>query len=119
MAKPGTKDYGILSVFSQFYSKPKLEFHVSPNVFNPKPDVESSVISWDFENAPDFAVKDMQLFRAIVRGSFNHRRKMLRKSLQQVPGLSDKLARINFDLTKRPEELTVGEFVDLSNLLSD
>lgn len=119
VAKPRTKDYGILSVFSQFYSVPKLAFHVSPNVFNPKPDVESSVVRWDFENAPEFELKDMDLFRAIVRGSFNHRRKMLRKSLQQVTHISGKLNEVDFDLTKRPEELTVEQFVELSNLLSE
>lgn len=119
IAKPSTKDYGILSVFSQFYSKPQLVFHVSRNVFKPKPDVESSVVNWDFENAPEFDVKDMELFRAIVRGSFNQRRKMLRKSLQKLPGISHKLTEIKFDLRKRPEELIVDEFVELSNLLSD
>lgn len=119
VAKPSTKDYGILSVFSQFYSKPQLVFHVSPNVFKPKPDVESSVINWDFENAPEFQVKDMELFRAVVRSSFNQRRKMLRKSLQKLPEISHKLGEIKFDLRKRPEELIVDEFVELSNLLSD
>ncbi len=119
IAKPRTKDYGILSVFSQFYSKPKLIFGVSANVFNPKPDVESAVVNWDFENAPEFEVKDMELFRAIVRGSFNQRRKMLRKSLQQLPEISHKLGDLKFDLRKRPEELIVDEFVELSNFLSD
>jgi len=118
VAVPRTKDYGILSVFSQLYSRPAVHFHVSRNVFKPRPNVESSVIRWDFDAARKFDVKDAALLKKIVKASFNQRRKMLRKSLQQLPELEGRLAGIDFNLEKRPEELTVTEFVQLSNLFA-
>ena len=54
----------------------------------------------------------------IIRVSFNQRRKMLRKSLQRIEEISDKLTTLDFDLTKRPEELTIFDFVSLSDMLS-
>ena len=118
VAKTRTKDYGILSVFSQLYSEPKILFHVSKNVFNPKPDVDSTDIRWDFSRAPEVLIKDKPLLDKIIRASFNQRRKMLRKSLQQLEDISEKLHSIDFDLKKRPEELSFHDFVQLSNILT-
>ena len=119
VASPGCKQYGILSVFSQLHSVPKIAFHVSRNVFNPKPDVDSSVVRWDFSRAPELDIRDHLLLRTVIRASFNQRRKMLRKSLQQLPGFRPKMDKIEFDFTRRPEDLSVQEFVDLSNRISE
>jgi len=117
VAKPRTKAYGILSVVSQLYSVPSILFNVSKNVFEPRPDVESAVVRWDLQAAPKFKVTDYKLLRRVIRATFNQRRKMLRKSLQQLPEF-DKDTELDFTLERRPEELTVEEFVNLSNELS-
>ncbi len=115
VAPPGGKDYGILSVFSQLYSAPKILFHVSKNVFKPKPDVDSSVIRWDFSKPENVDVENEEVFDKIVHLTFQQRRKMLRKSLQQIPDFPEYSDKISFDLEKRPEELSVSDFAELSN----
>ncbi len=118
VARPRTKAYGILSVLSQFYSEPSIQLNASRHVFRPKPDVASSLVKWDFLHAGRPAVTDLELFVRVVRTTFNQRRKMLRNSLQRVPEASNRLAEIAFDLTRRPEELTVAEFAQLANMVS-
>lgn len=115
VALPGCKDYGILSVFSQLYSQPKLLFHVSRSVFRPKPVVDSTVVRWDFLKTKKLSSENSEVLDKVVHLAFQQRRKMLRKSLQQIPGFLDFSSKIEFDLGKRPEELDISEFIDLSN----
>ena len=86
-AKPFNKDYGILSVFSQLYAKPKILFDVSKHVFFPKPDVISAVVRLEFNNAGLLDEYEEIVFRQVVKGTFNQRRKMLRNSLLSIPDL--------------------------------
>lgn len=118
VAEPGNRDYGILSVFSQLYSKPKIQFHVSKNVFKPKPDVDSSVVRWDFSKERKLPIKNEELLNDVIRVAFNQRRKMLRRSLQQLPAFEKRINEIDFNLQERPEKLSVEEFVELSNLIA-
>lgn len=115
VAQPGSKDYGILSVFSQLHSSPKILFSVSKNVFIPKPDVDSAVVRWDFSRPLAAAVSSYEILDNVVHATFQQRRKMLRKSLQQITEIVDRLNEIDFDLQKRPEELSPTDFVKLSN----
>jgi 16S rRNA (adenine1518-N6/adenine1519-N6)-dimethyltransferase len=117
VAAPGNKEYGILSVFSQLRSEPRILFHVSRNVFKPKPEVDSTVVRWDFTREPRLEIRSEEILDKVIHGVFQQRRKMLRKSLKNIPELSVNLDDLNFDLQKRPEELTPAEFVELSNLL--
>ncbi|MEN3039022.1 MAG: 16S rRNA (adenine(1518)-N(6)/adenine(1519)-N(6))-dimethyltransferase RsmA [Candidatus Kryptonium sp.] len=117
VSKPGVKDYSILSVMCQAYSKPEILFRVSRNVFYPKPKVSSAVIRLDFEKG-DLSEKimDHDFFKKIVKVAFNKRRKILRNTLREL--FSDEtLSEVNLDLSRRPEQLTVEEFIDLSNAL--
>ena len=117
VAKPRSKEYGILSVLLQYYCSPKILFSVSRNSFYPIPDVSSTVLHLDYETRfPEQAVND-SLFRTIVRGTFNTRRKTLRNGLRNLGIPVTELERLTFDLDRRPEELTVGEFVHLTNSL--
>jgi 16S rRNA (adenine1518-N6/adenine1519-N6)-dimethyltransferase len=114
-AKPRSKEYGILSVFAQYYSTPQLKFTVAPGSFYPVPDVTSAVVSLDFRSPfPRKAIDDVT-FRAIVRGTFSTRRKMLRNGLRalDIPAVFFKQSKANFE--RRPEELSVEDFVLLSN----
>lgn len=113
-AQPGSKDYGILSVFSQFYSIATKLFDVSRHVFSPKPDVTSAVVRLEFKKAALLDRREEIIFCNIVKGTFNQRRKMLRNSLLAIPDLKINLDQVNFDLTQRPEQLSVSDFVELT-----
>ncbi|MDI6779680.1 MAG: 16S rRNA (adenine(1518)-N(6)/adenine(1519)-N(6))-dimethyltransferase RsmA [Bacteroidota bacterium] len=120
-AKRGTKSYGILSLLTQFYGKPEILFNVSANCFYPKPTVTSAVVRIVFYDELPYSV-DEDLFRLIVRTTFGKRRKTLRNGLKFLPFDEDVVQKItgsvDFPLEKRPEELTVEEFVDLTNKIT-
>lgn len=122
VARPRTKEYGILSVFCQFYSKPEMLFKVSPNVFSPRPNVHSALLRLDFSRRPVHALKNERLFRQVVRSTFGKRRKILLNSLKYMdllPANGESWKKVEFDLSRRPEDLTVEEFVYLTNRISD
>ncbi|MEA3317364.1 MAG: 16S rRNA (adenine(1518)-N(6)/adenine(1519)-N(6))-dimethyltransferase RsmA [Bacteroidota bacterium] len=109
----GNKTYGILSVFLQAYYDIDLLFNVKPGVFNPPPKVDSSVIRLR-RNDRNKLDCDEKLFFRIVKTGFNQRRKTLRNSLKSI--ISD----IGIDeeiFKKRPEQLSVDEFVELTNIV--
>ena len=107
-----TKDYGILSVFTRFYSLPQLLFKVSRNSFTPKPNVDSAVIRLEFkERLPDC---DRRLFTNVVRATFGQRRKTIRNGLRSMGVADAQLDTLDFDLTKRPENLDVDDFLRLT-----
>ena len=116
-SQPGNKQYGILSVLIQAWYHVEYLFQVEPGVFNPPPKVQSAVIRLTRNEVTDLGC-DEQLFRRVVKTVFNQRRKMLRVSLKQI--LSDaQLLTLNSNfsdlLTRRPEQLSIPEFVDLTN----
>jgi 16S rRNA (adenine1518-N6/adenine1519-N6)-dimethyltransferase len=114
VARTATKDYGILSVFSQFYAESKILFDVSKHVFFPKPKVISAVIRLEFNKPVLLSESEEKVFRQVVKGSFNQRRKMLRNSLLAIPDLVFDLNKIHFDLSQRPEQLSVPDFIELT-----
>ena len=112
--KAGSKKYGILSVLTQAFYDVEYLFTVPPGVFNPPPKVDSGVLR--LTRKKDFTLPvDEKLFYRIVKTSFNQRRKMLRKSLS-VMGISANLKQEEF-LTKRPEQLSVDEFIRLTQMI--
>jgi 16S rRNA (adenine1518-N6/adenine1519-N6)-dimethyltransferase len=121
-AKPGNKQYGILSVLIQAWYDVEYLFTVEPSVFNPPPKVQSAVIRMTRNEVRQLGC-DEQLFKRIVKTVFNQRRKMLRVSLKQLlPAealsvLSDVLSgeSSQLSLTLRPEQLTIPQFVVLTN----
>lgn len=113
----GNKDYGILSVISQAYSKVEYLFEVKRGNFIPKPDVDSAVISFDFFEKPE-DIDNEDLFRTLVRQTFNYRRKILRNSLCRIFDKSIVYSTSSDYLNLRPEQLTVEDFKILSNSLN-
>jgi 16S rRNA (adenine1518-N6/adenine1519-N6)-dimethyltransferase len=117
-SKPNTKDYGILSVLAHFYGIPKCLFNVSPNCFYPKPKVTSTVVQIHLHDELLYNVNE-KLFSSVVRTAFGKRRKTLRNSLSYLPYdasmMETLLEKIYFPLDKRPEQLTVEQFVGLTN----
>lgn len=117
-SKPGNKAYGILSVLIQAWYDVEYLFTVDENVFNPPPKVKSAVIRMTRNNIVDLGC-DEQLFKRLVKTVFNQRRKMLRVSLRQM--FAGKGASLDFYsheiMTKRPEQLTIQQFVELTNMV--
>lgn len=116
---PGNKSYGILSVLIQAWYDVEYLFTVDENVFNPPPKVKSAVIRMTRNDVVDLGC-DEKLFKRIVKAVFNQRRKMLRVSLRQVlDGLVPSAAFWENELmTKRPEQLTIRQFVELTNAVA-
>ena len=116
---PGNKAYGILSVLIQAWYDVEYLFTVDENVFNPPPKVKSAVIRMTRNEVTGLGC-DEQLFKRVVKTVFNQRRKMLRVSLRQI--FSGREVSPDFYqhdvMTRRPEQLSVAEFVDLTNLVA-
>jgi len=111
-AQQRTKEYGILSVMTNFYCRPQIEFQVSSKVFRPVPKVTSSLIKlMPVKN--DYDHKFRCQFNELVRKAFNQRRKILRNSLD-LP-LSAENADCPIDLSRRAETLSVDEFIALTH----
>jgi 16S rRNA (adenine1518-N6/adenine1519-N6)-dimethyltransferase len=115
-ASPGSKKYGILSVFCQFYAKVEFLFTIPASVFFPQPQVDSAVIRLSFLPGAEKELLNPLLFKEIVRLTFNQRRKMLRNTLLKLFSETI-LNKLSLDLKRRPESLSVKEFVDLANQL--
>ena len=114
---PGNKAYGILSVLIQAWYDVEYLFTVDETVFNPPPKVKSAVIRMTRNDTRKLDC-DENLFKRIVKAVFNQRRKMLRVSLRQVVDAAS-LPQDFFDhplMTQRPEQLSLDEFVTLTNL---
>lgn len=110
VAKHGGKDYGVISVLTQAFYEGTLLMKLSPSDFNPPPKVNSAVIRLvRKENVTNF---NERLFRNIVKSSFNQRRKMLRNTLKPLVTNQEILADEFFN--KRPEQLSVEEFISLT-----
>ena len=117
-AQPGNKQYGILSVLIQAWYHVEYLFTVEPSVFNPPPKVQSAVIRMTRNTVTDLGC-DEQLFRRVVKATFNQRRKMLRVSLRQLlPPDSSFFTLHSSLLTLRPEQLSIPEFIDLTNKIA-
>ncbi len=117
VAPPKNKEYGILSVFTQFYTECEILFKVSRNCFHPKPEVDSAVVRLNFKD--QLPLVDENLFRSIVRATFGKRRKTLRNGLKSLNLDDSVLDQIHFDLKKRPEDLSVDEFLNLSDSINN
>lgn len=114
-AAPGSKTYGILSVLLQAWYDIEYLFTVDENVFNPPPKVKSGVIKLVRNNVTDLGCNE-RLFKTVVKTAFGMRRKMLRGSLKSLfPAGSPTLSTDLF--TKRPEQLSVQQFVDITNMV--
>jgi 16S rRNA (adenine1518-N6/adenine1519-N6)-dimethyltransferase len=116
-SKPGKKAYGIISVLLQAWYDVEYLFGVGPEVFDPPPKVQSAVIRATRNGRTELGCDEAR-FKAVVKTAFNQRRKTLRNSLKSMlaPGNSISGMPI-FD--KRPEQLSIEEFVDLTNLLQE
>ena len=111
---PGSKTYGILSVLLQAFYKIEYLFTVHENVFTPAPKVKSAVIKLKRNEVKGLNCDEV-LFKAVVKTTFNQRRKTIRNSIKPV--LKTPIETDSYLFDKRPEQLSVAEFVELTNLV--
>ncbi|MBI5399573.1 ribosomal RNA small subunit methyltransferase A [Candidatus Saganbacteria bacterium] len=113
-AAPGTKKYGSFSVFVQYYADIKLNSLISKSSFYPWPEVSSALVVLTPHKEPLYPVQDEKLFFDIMHAAFQQRRKQLRNSLADF-----KIEGLDFDFSRRPETVSVKDFVKLANELND
>lgn len=119
---PGTKDYGALSLAVQYYARPEVVARVPANCFMPRPSVDSTVVRLTRYQKPPVEARDEKHLFALVRASFNQRRKTLANGLANGVGIprdqvTAALQEMGLPATVRGEALTLEQFATLSNLL--
>ncbi|MFQ5952663.1 MAG: ribosomal RNA small subunit methyltransferase A, partial [Candidatus Omnitrophota bacterium] len=122
VSSPGSKDYGSLSCFVQFYTKTEKLFRIKKNSFYPKPKVDSCLLKLEIPPEPQVKVGDEQLMFSIIRKAFLQRRKKILNSLSHGEFLSmnkdawqDILGRCGVDVSKRPENLALSDYARISD----
>lgn len=125
-AKPGTKDYGTLSLAVQYYARPQIVANVPPNCFMPRPAVGSAVIHLERFGEPPVQVQDEKFMFELIRAAFNQRRKMMVNALAgagnlQLPkeSIAEALRELEIPETIRGEKLSLSQFAQLSDILSE
>lgn len=116
VSQPSTKDYGILGVILNYFATINLEFKISPNVFKPKPKVDSAIVSLKFDKIIDENLND-RFFINVVKAAFGNRRKTLKNSLNNSIFVGYNLDGIDLDFTRRAETLSIHEFIYLTSEL--
>jgi len=124
IAPAGVKKYGALSIFVQMVSHPSIQFLISPSAFFPRPKVESAVVHLVWREKPWIEPDGEKWFKEVVKASFSHRRKTLINSLKHsglpLPLLiEERMKAIGIDPRRRPETLSIKEFIHLSEVLVD
>jgi len=115
-AIPGSKEYGSLSCFVQYYANPKIILNIKKTSFSPVPKVDSSLLRMDIRRKLPLKKEQEELFFKIVRAAFNKRRKTLRNSLDGIVS-SEKLKeffdKFGIDANTRPEDFSQQDFFNL------
>lgn len=121
-AKPGTKDYGALSVLCRFYTEPEIISIVPAGLFVPRPKVDSAVLRMRFRDKPAVEVKNERMFFRVVRAAFSQRRKTLLNCLAASfqsgkDELRELLLSVGIEPARRGETLTLSEFAAIADKL--
>ena len=126
VARPGTKDYGALSVWIQSQCRAKIERTMPPQVFWPRPKVFSAIIHIVLEPERRNRIRDRELFHNFIRGLFVHRRKFLRAQVLSALGrktdkaaVDEVLGNLGFDPQSRAEQLDVESILRLYEALRE
>ncbi|NWG03824.1 MAG: 16S rRNA (adenine(1518)-N(6)/adenine(1519)-N(6))-dimethyltransferase RsmA [Syntrophaceae bacterium] len=122
VASPGGKGYGPLSIFVQIYSNVSICFLIKPSAFFPPPGVESAVVHMGFKEKPMVKLEEEEWFKKVVKGCFGYRRKTLINALKHsglpLPqSIEWSMKKMGLNPQRRPETLTIEEFVHLAEAL--
>lgn len=115
-AKPGSKDYGSLSIFLNYYYEVNKIMDISRNIFIPKPNVDSIVVEFK-KRKRDYQVNDEKLFFKLIKDSFQQKRKTIRNNLKDydLQTVENVLKKYQFDLNTRAEQIPDYIFAEISN----
>lgn len=115
-AKPGSKDYGSLSIFLNYYYEVNKIMDISRNIFIPKPNVDSIVVEFK-KRKRDYQVNDEKLFFKLIKDSFQQKRKTIRNNLKDydLQTVENVLKKYQFDLNTRAEQIPDYVFAEISN----
>ena len=116
-ARPGSKSYGRLTVTLQAQARVESLFHIGPGAFNPPPKVDSAFVRLQPWQTPPYPIDDWETFALVVAQAFSQRRKTLRNSLRMIAG-EEIIVAADLDPSTRPEQLSVADFANLSNLVA-
>ncbi|HUL30494.1 MAG TPA: 16S rRNA (adenine(1518)-N(6)/adenine(1519)-N(6))-dimethyltransferase RsmA [Thermodesulfobacteriota bacterium] len=121
-APPGGKEYGPLSIFVQVYLDASVRFSIKPSAFFPAPKVDSAVVHMVWKGNPRVESQDEEWFKKVVKASFGYRRKTLVNALKhsELPlpdSIESKMEAAEIDPRRRPETLTMEEFIRLAAAL--
>jgi len=122
VAPPGRKEYGPLSIFTQMFLDVSIRFFIKPSAFFPPPKVDSAVVHMVWKEKPVIEANDEEWFKRVVKACFGYRRKTLANALKHseltLPeSVGLKMEEIGIDPRRRPETLTIQEFVRLADAL--
>ena len=123
MAAPsGGKEYGPLSIFVQLFLDVSIRFFIKPSAFFPPPKIESAVVHMVWKEKPRIEEKDEEWFKKVVKACFGYRRKTLLNALKhsELPlheSTGSKMEKAGIDPQRRPETLTIEEFIRLAEAL--
>ena len=122
IASPGGKNYGPLSIFTQSFLKLSIPFYIKPSAFFPRPKVASAVIHMVWMERPLIRSEEEDWFKKVVKGCFSYRRKRLMNALKYAhialpEDLERRVERIGINPQRRPETLSIQEFVCLAEVL--
>lgn len=124
IAKPNTKDYSSISCFAQFYANPSILFSVKRTCFRPIPKVDSCFIKLEPKKSDywsgDLRPRNEKLLFGVIRAAFNQRRKNILNSLACLidkNSLSQILGNLNIDWRLRAENLSISDYIKISNVL--
>jgi len=122
IAKPGSADYGVLSVTAQYAAEITKAFRVSAQCFRPRPEVGSAVVLLKTKQRQELTAQDETAFAALVKASFAHRRKQLVNSLRDEgydpSSVTGALSRLGLSDTVRAESLSLQQFIELARQLA-
>ncbi|MDH5186037.1 MAG: 16S rRNA (adenine(1518)-N(6)/adenine(1519)-N(6))-dimethyltransferase RsmA [candidate division WOR-3 bacterium] len=124
LAKPGTKEYGAITVIFNLHTEVQKLFSIPPSFFKPKPKIFSTVILLKAREQPLFQIPDEEFFTKVVKAAFSQRRKTLLNNLNSSLGIDKNELQelgntIGINMTRRAETLTLAEFVSLSEKLRE
>lgn len=117
-AGPNSKAYGRLTVMAQYYCKVIPVLEVPPSAFKPAPKVDSAVVRLEPYDVPPFKAKSIKILNQVCSMAFNQRRKTIRNGLRDLLDV-EQLQEIGIDITKRAENITVEEYVNIANYIYD
>jgi 16S rRNA (adenine1518-N6/adenine1519-N6)-dimethyltransferase len=122
VAPPGRKEYSPLSIFTQLFLSPSILFFIKPSAFFPPPKVESAVVHMVWKEKPMIEKNDEEWFKRVVKACFGYRRKTLLNALKhsELPlakFIQSRMEKVGIDPRRRPETLTIEEFIRLAEAL--